>query len=223
MCGAALLEEGEEPGPVAAGARAVGPTRGEFTLRLLREVAPAAPGALICGLLVAGALLAQTALPFDDLHWPPKIVAGFVASTWLLERARAARSEGEDFDLVALGGVLLRALYLLPVLLGLLTQHGAAIPVAVALALLGPLVLAALAGESPLSDLRPRALVEAFAATEGYARYAALTTVGLAAVLVSLGWDDGDPLWRGALVGLGAAVAGTAAGLSRRSAERVEA
>lgn len=223
VCGAELLEDDGAPDDALArgGAGvAVGPTRGEFTLRLLREVVPSLPGALICSLLVAGTLLSQTLLPFADLHWPPKIVAGFVACTWLVERARAARSHGTELDVMAIGGVLLRALYLLPVLLGLLTLHWAALPVGALLVLLGPLLLAALAGEQPLGDLHPRALFEAFVATDGYARFAALTTLGLAAVLVPLGLDAADPLWRAPLIGVGAAVAGTAAGLSRRSAER---
>lgn len=220
VCGAELVAEERDEGAVAAPGEAAGPTRGEFALRLAREVAPSLPGTLICAALVAGALLSQSVLPFHDLSWPPRIVAGFVASTWLIERARAARSAGTELDVVAIGGVLLRALYLLPVLLGLLTLHWAALPVGVLLALLGPSVLAALAGEEPLSDLRPGTLFEAFAATDGYARYAALTTLGLAAVLVPLGLDAEDPLWRGPVIALGASISGTAAGLSRRSAER---
>ncbi|MCO5171254.1 MAG: hypothetical protein M9894_33550 [Planctomycetes bacterium] len=219
VCGADLVAEDEgEDAPVAGAAR--GPSRGEFTLRLLREVAPSLPGALVCALLSGGVLASQTLLPFGDLDWPPRIVAGFVACAWLLERARAARTQGADLDMIALGGVLLRALYLLPALVGILTLHPAAVPVAVVFALLGPLLLAALAGEEPLTDLAPRALAQALLATDGYARYAALSSVGLAAVLVALGWDEGDPLWRGPAIGLGAALAGTAAGLSRRSAER---
>jgi hypothetical protein len=217
-CGADLLEEGEAPD--APDVVAVGPTRSEFTLRLAREVLPAIPGAIICAFLVAAALLSQALLPFGELHWPGKIVAGFVACTWLLERARSARSQGSAIDIVAIGGVLLRALYLLPVLLGILTLHWAAIPASLLLALAGPLFLAALAGEEPLSDLSPRALLAAYSATDGYARYAALTTLGLAALLVPLGLDGEDPLWRAAVIGLGAALAGTAAGLARRSAER---
>lgn len=219
-CGADLIAEDEDEVEVGDGAHAVGPTRGEFTLRLAREVVPSLPGTLICSTLVAGTLLSQTLLPFDDLHWPPRIVAGFVASTWLVERARAARSQGTELDVIAIGGVLLRALYLLPALLGMLTLHWAAIPVGLLLALLGPLFLAALAGEQPLSDLHPRSLFDAFMATDNYARFATLTTLGLAAMLVPLGLDAHDPLWRAPVIGLGAAVAGTAAGLSRRSAER---
>lgn len=223
ICGADLLEEDEEVEPAAEGVRAVGPTRSEFTLRLVREVLPSIPGALICSLLVAGTLISQVFLPVADPHWPAKILAGFVACTWLLERARSARSAGADIDVLAIGGVLLRALYLLPAFVGILTLHWAAIPVAAVFVLLGPLLLAALAGEEPLRDLSPRALLEAWSATDGYARFAALSTVGLAAVLVPLGWDGGDPLWRGPLIGFGAALAGTAAGLSRRSAERAQA
>lgn len=223
VCGADLLAdlaEGEEVETTAVGGQGVGPTRGEFTLRLAREVVPAIPGALICSLLVAGTLLSQTLLPFGDLHWPGRIVAGFVACTWLLERTRSARSQGADLDVVAIGGVLWRALYLLPALLGILTLHWAAVPVSAVFVLFGPLLLAALAGEDPLSDLHPRALLDAFLATERYARFAALTTVGLSAMLVPLGLDGGDPLWRAPLVAFGAAIAGTSAGLSRRSAER---
>ena len=220
VCSADLLEEDEEveAGPVAG--RAVGPTRSEFTLRLVREVLPSIPGILICSLLVACTLLSQTLLPVEDPHWPGKILAGFVSCTWLLERARSARSGGADIEVMALGGVLLRALYLLPAFLGILTLHWAAIPMAILFVLLGPLLLAALAGEEPLRDLTPRSLVEAFSATDGYVRFATLSAIGLAAVLVPLGWDGGDPLWRGPLIGLGASLAGTAAGLSRRSAER---
>ena len=222
-CGADLPaegedEEGEGPGPAG---RAVGPTRSEFTLRLGREVLPSLPGALLCAMLASGALLSQVLLPFGDLHWPGKILAGFVACAWLLERARAARSKGADLDMLALGGVLIRALYLMPAFVGLLTLHPAALPMGAMFALLGPLLLAALAGEEPLRDLSPSALVVAYSATESYGRFAALTAVGLAAVLVPLGWDGGDPLWRGPLIGLGAALAGTAAGLSRRAAEHV--
>lgn len=223
VCGADLLLDDEDEDAATAappGGVAQGPTRGEFTLRLGREVLRAAPGALVCATLVGGVLAAQTLLPFGDLDWPPKIVAGFIACAWLLERARSARTQGSDLDMVALGGVLLRALYLLPALVGILTLHWAAIPVAAVFALLGPLLLAALAGEEPLSDLGPRTLLQAFLATDGYARYATLTAAGLAAMLVPLGWDDGDPLWRAPLIGLGAALAGTAAGLARRSAER---
>lgn len=214
ICGRelAVADESDDDGPAA-------PTRGAFTLRLLREVLPSLPGAAVCAALVTGALLSQAVLPFGDLHWPGRIVAGFIAATWLVERARSARSGGADHDIVALGGVLLRALYLLPVLLGILTLNPAAIGAAALLALLGPLFLAALAGEEPLGDLRPGALVEAFKATDHYARFAALTTVGLTAILVPLAWDGGDPVARGVVIGLGAAVAGTAAGLSRRSAE----
>lgn len=223
VCSADLLadlEEGEEVEAAPVGGRAVGPTRSEFTLRLVREVLPSIPGALICSLLVACTLISQVFLPVADPHWPGKILAGFVACTWLLERARSARSAGADIDVMALGGVLLRALYLLPALLGILTLHWAAIPMAALFVLLGPLLLAALAGEEPLRDLTPRALLEAFGATDAYARHATLTAVGLAAVLVPLGWDGGDPLWRAPLIGLGASLAGTAAGLSRRAAER---
>lgn len=219
-CGAELVEEGEEVEVAPDGVVAVGPTRSEFTLRLLREVLPSIPGALICSLLVAGTLISQVFLPVSDPHWPGKIVAGFVACTWLLERARSARSSGSEIDVMALGGILLRALYLLPAFVGILTLHWAAIPMALLFVVLGPLLLAALAGEEPLRDLTPRGLLEAFSATDGYARFATLSTVGLIAVLVPLGWDGGDPLWRGPLIGFGAALAGTAAGLSRRSAER---
>lgn len=218
-CGADLLGDDVDAGR-AEGARAIGPTHGQFTLRLAREVLPSLPGALLCALLAGGALLSQSLLPFGDLHWPGKVLAGFVACAWLLERARAARSGGADLDVLALGGVLLRALYLLPVMVGLLTLHPAAVPIGLALAVLGPLLLAALAGEDPLRDLHPRSLVEALGATDDYGRFAALGTLGLALILVPLGWDAGDPLWRGPLIGLGAALAGTAAGLSRRSAER---
>lgn len=223
VCGADLLVDLDDGEEVETGPVAVGPTRSEFTLRLVREVLPSIPGALICSLLVAGTLISQVFLPVADPHWPGKILAGFVACTWLLERARSARSAGADIDVLAIGGVLLRALYLLPAFVGILTLHWAAIPVAAVFVLLGPLLLAALAGEEPLRDLSPRALVEAWSATDGYARFATLSTVGLAAVLVPLGWDGGDPLWRGPLIGFGAALAGTAAGLSRRSAERAQA
>lgn len=224
VCGADLLtaDEGDDDDGVAGVAvtAPAGPTRSEFTLRLVREVVPSLPGAVICSLLVAAALLSQTLLPFDDLRWPPRIVAGFVACTWLLERARSARSHGSGLDVLAIGGVLLRALYLLPVFLGVLTLHPAALPVSVVFVLLGPLLLAALAGEEPLGDLHPRALFDALRATDGYVRFATLTALGLAATLVPLGLDGGDPLWRAPLIGLGAALAGTAAGLARRSAER---
>lgn len=220
VCGAELIAEDEDEVEAADPADARGPTRSEFTLRLLGEVLPSLPGTLICSTLVAGTLLSQTLLPFDDLFWPPKILGGFVACTWLIERARAARSAGTELDVIAIGGVLIRALYLLPALLGMLTLHWAALPVGLVLALLGPLLLAALAGEQPLSDLHPRSLLDAFLATDGYARYATLTTLGMAAMLVPLGLDGHDPLWRGPVIGLGASLAGTAAGLSRRSAER---
>lgn len=213
ICGRELaVADKSDEGPAA-------PSRATFTLRLLREVLPSLPGAAVCAVLVAGALLSQSVLPFGDLNWPGRIVAGFIGSTWLIERARSARSGGADHDIVSLGGVLLRALYLLPILLGVLTLNQAAIAAAALLVVLGPLFLAALAGEEPLGDLRPRALLEAFKATDHYARFAALTTIGLAAILVPLGWDGADPIARGVVIGLGAAIAGTAAGLSRRSAE----
>lgn len=221
VCGAALVAADEEPDEAAPRrGPALGPSWGAFALRVLREAAGSLPGSLVCALLAGGALVSQALLPVSDLHWPGKIVGGFVACTWLLERARAARSQGTELDVAEIGGVLLRALYLLPLLLGVLTLHAAGAAAAALLALLGPLVLAALAGEEPLRDLRPRALLEAYLHTEGYARFAALSTVGLAALLVPLGWDGGDPLWRAPLIGLGAGLAGTAAGLSRRSAER---
>ncbi len=221
-CGADLLLEDEAVEERDASTRAVGPSKSEFVVALAREVLPSIPGALITS-MIAGLVLSYQLLSIgiSNMHWPGKILAGFVACVWLLERARAARTKGADLDLLALGGVLVRALYLLTPFLGMLTLHPSAVVAAVFFALLGPLVLAALAGEEPLGDLHPRALAEAFGATVGYGRFAALTTLGLAGMLVALGWDGGDPLWRGPAIGLGGAIAGTAAGLSRRSAEHV--
>src|SRR5689334_7038334 len=79
VCGADLLLEGEEAEERDAAARAVGPSSREFIVALAREVLPALPGAIICALL-AGAVLSSQLLPLaiSNMHWPGRIVAGFI-------------------------------------------------------------------------------------------------------------------------------------------------
>lgn len=198
------------------------PTRTEWLKVALGQVTPSLPGAAVCFLLSWTALsFREIPLTADPFPWPGRLLAGFVGTVWLVERARAARTRSADLDFVEMGGVLLRAAFLFPLLAGMAAGHWVALPVAIVLAPVFPLLLGALVTETPLKELGPKDLIAAWGATEGYLRTMLAFTLTLGLAVLAIGWDEGPPLWRGVVAALGATVAGTLAGQARRSAEHV--
>lgn len=198
------------------------PGLGQWLRTAMGEVVPSLPGASVCFLL-SWVALSFRELPLAGAHfpWPGRLMAGFAGTVWLVERARAARSRTADLDFVEMGGVLLRAGFLFPILAGMASGHWAAIPVGVVLAPVFPLVLGALVTETPLRELGPKDLLEAWGATAGYFRTMLWFALTLGLAVAAVGWDEGPPLARAVVAALGATVAGTLAGLARRSAEHV--
>jgi hypothetical protein len=198
------------------------PTLREWLRAGVNETIPSLTGASVCFVLSWLALsFREIPLVGAPFPWPGRLMAGFVGTVWLVERARAARSRTSDLDFVEIGGVLLRAGFLFPLLAGLASGHVAAIPVAIVLAPIFPLVLGALVTETPLSELGPRDLLAAWGATASYLRTMLWFALTLGLAIVAVGWDDGPPLLRAVVATLGATSAGTLAGLARRSAEHV--
>lgn len=190
----------------------------------MEEALKSLPGASLCFLLSSLALtFREIPLVGAPFPWPGRLLAGFVGTVWLVERARAARARTVDLDFVEMGGVLLRAAFLFPLLAGLASGDAlyVTIPVAVLLAPIFPLVLGALVTETPVRELGPKDLFAAWCATAGYFRTALWFTVTLGLAIAAVGWDAGNPWLRGAVAALGATVAGTLAGQARRSAEHV--
>lgn len=198
------------------------PSLREWLRAATSQVVPSLPGSAVCFLLAWVALsFREIPLVGSPFPWPGRMLAGFACTVWLVERARAARARSTDLDLVEIGGVLLRAAFVFPLLAGLASGHWAALPVAVVLVPIFPLILGALVTETPVSELGPRDLLQAWGATAGYLRTMLWFALTLGLAIAAIGWDDGPPLLRATVAALGVTAAGTLAGLARRSAEHV--
>jgi len=223
VCGADLLEVGVFAYEEDVDERAPGGVRVRTFLRIaLGEVLPSLPGSLVC-LLLTGLALGYQTLPLDigSLHWPGVMFSSYACAFWLVERTRAAKTNTPDLDLTNVGPTLIRALFLLPIFAGLaLGETDVAVTVAVVLFPVMPLLLGAFAAED-WREWSPPALWTAFRATDGYFRYAFVSTLAMAAAVAALGAIDHAAAWRAPVATLGVTVAGTLAGLARRSAEHV--